>query len=468
MRWVRWIGVALAAVYWCFEAAMDTHVFKQGAFIQRLWPFQDMNEIWMRITVVVMFLSFGAYADFLLERLDRVKIRLTRMNDCFLGFGPNPVENINRLTALCGDLLGATSAFYNRLEHGKLLSWGHWNPPQGMPFEGEATGHVCHDVIRKGSGEVMVLRDLHHTSYATTDPSIQLLGLRTYVGKAVSVGGVAVGSLCTLYNVDFEPSEDDRKLLGIIASAIGVEEVRRRAQSALRDSEEQLRHLSAELLNTQEVERKRLAARLHDSVGQSLSALKFSIEESLDQLDGEVEEKKIRPLRNAVSLIKEVVNEIRGIQRDLRPPMLDDLGIIATLKSFAKRFQDVYESIELETRFSIKEEDVPRNLKIVIYRIIQEAMNNVARHSKAKSAHIELSKTADSLRLVVWDDGEGFDAEQALAAHYKKGLGLSSMKERAELSKGVFRIKSRRKEGTRIEVAWPLGAEIFTGSANPS
>jgi signal transduction histidine kinase len=309
---------------------------------------------------------------------------------------------------------------------------------------------------------------LLHTPYAATDPSIQILGLRTYVGKAVSVGGTAVGSLCTLFKDDFNPGEDDRRLLGIIASAIGVEEVRRRAQAALRDSEEQLRYLSSELLNTQEVEKKRLAAKLHDAVGQSLSALKFSIEESLDVLGGDVDEEKIKPLRNAVPLIKEVVNEIRGIQRDLRPPMLDDLGILATVKSFAKRFMDVYQSIRLETHIAVQEDEFPKPLKVVIYRIIQEAMNNVARHSKAESAHIELSKTADALQLVIWDDGQGFDAEQAFTAHFRKGLGLSSMKERAELSGGAFRIEAHRGEGTKIKVSWPLEAKVFTGPTNLS
>lgn len=155
---------------------------------------------------------------------------LAKINETFLAFGPNPVENINRLTALCGDLLGADYALYNRLEEGVLRACSQWRVPEGFVQKGNAEGHVCYEVIKRQAAGVVVVGNLPDTEYVGTDKSISAYGLRTYLGCAVKFGGTYVGSLCALYKYDFEPADDDKKIMEIIASAIGVEEERRSAE----------------------------------------------------------------------------------------------------------------------------------------------------------------------------------------------------------------------------------------------
>ena len=155
---------------------------------------------------------------------------LAKINETFLAFGPNPVENINRLTALCGELLNADCALYNRLEDGMLCSCGQWKVPDGFNPKDNAKGHICYDVIMKGEGGVNVVRNLPESKYAKSDPNVTHYGLRTYLGCPVKFGGNYVGSLCVLYQYDFEPVEDDKKIMEILASAIGVEEERRSAE----------------------------------------------------------------------------------------------------------------------------------------------------------------------------------------------------------------------------------------------
>ncbi len=155
---------------------------------------------------------------------------LARINEIFLAFGPDPVENINRLTALCGELLSADCALYNRLEAGMLCTCGKWKVPEGFNSKDDAVGHICHDVIMKGEGGVTVVRNLPESKYAKSDPSVINYGLRTYLVCPVKFGGNYVGSLCVLYQYDFEPVEDDKKIMEILASAIGVEEERRSAE----------------------------------------------------------------------------------------------------------------------------------------------------------------------------------------------------------------------------------------------
>jgi PAS domain S-box-containing protein len=175
--------------------------------------------------------------------------RMEKLNRCFLSFKADPDENINRIVALCGELLGATCALYNRLNEGMLCSVGRWNtPPDYNPVD-KPKGHICYDVIQQDADDITVIRNLRETSYARTDPNVARYKLQTYVGKAVRFDESYVGSICLVYQRDFSPSEEDRKIIGLLASAIGVEEKRRQALLQMRDSEEKFRVISASAMD---------------------------------------------------------------------------------------------------------------------------------------------------------------------------------------------------------------------------
>jgi len=166
---------------------------------------------------------------------------LAKLNDCFINFTPDSIENINRLTALCGELLGATCALYNRLDNGQLQAWGQWQTPEEFNPVDDPEGHIGYDVIQNGSKEVMIVPDLQTTKYARTDPNVESFGLKTYMGKAVKFFDTYIGALCVVFKEDYTPSEADKELMGIVAAAIGVEDERRRTYTALRESEEKYR-----------------------------------------------------------------------------------------------------------------------------------------------------------------------------------------------------------------------------------
>lgn len=173
----------------------------------------------------------------------KTEMRLSMLNECLLSFGPDPDVNINRLVAICGAQLDATCALYNRLEGDTLYALGQWNTPPDFEPRDKPEGHICFDVIKQGGQDVCVIRDLPTTPYAQTDPNVVRYGLKTYIGKAVSFGGVFVGSLCVVYQIDPLPVEDDLKFLQIVASAIGVEENRKRTINALLESENRYKRL---------------------------------------------------------------------------------------------------------------------------------------------------------------------------------------------------------------------------------
>jgi PAS domain S-box-containing protein len=169
--------------------------------------------------------------------------RLSMLNECLLSFGPDPDVNINRLVALCGAQLDATCALYNRLEGDTLYARGQWNTPPDFEPRDKPEGHICFDVIKQGGQDVCVIRDLPATPYAQTDPNVIRYGLKTYIGKAVSFGGIFVGSLCVVYQIDPLLVEDELKFLQIVASAIGVEENRKRTINDLLESENRYKRL---------------------------------------------------------------------------------------------------------------------------------------------------------------------------------------------------------------------------------
>lgn len=230
---------------------------------------------------------------------------------------------------------------------------------------------------------------------------------------------------------------------------------KREMEEALKRSERSLRFLSSRLLSAEENERKRISREIHDGIGQSLSAVKFSVENSLNQLGETVPEPIVKPLKDAVSLTRDVIEEVRRIVMDLRPSTLDDLGIIPTISWFCRNFQKIYSEIRIETLIHIEEKDVPEILKTVIFRVFQEAANNIIKHSEANTIRFYLKRTDDKIEMTVEDNGIGFDVEGVLSKEdSEKGYGLASMQERIELSGGNFLIESSKGMGTSIRVMW--------------
>ena len=249
----------------------------------------------------------------------------------------------------------------------------------------------------------------------------------------------------------------DVQFIESITPLIGEAIKRFHLEEKLRESENRLRTLSSQLLAVQEAERKRISREIHDSIGQSLTAIKFRVENTIEQMAKSGVENMAKPLETLIPIVQEAVEEARRIQMDLRPSILDDLGILATTRWFCREFQTTFPSIHIETQIDIQEDEVPHSLKTVLFRIMQEALNNVAKHGRATLIRLTLWKIDEKIELVVQDNGQGFDLTEVLAMDSsRRGLGLSSMRERAELSGGSFAIESTIGKGTTIKASWSL------------
>jgi signal transduction histidine kinase len=227
---------------------------------------------------------------------------------------------------------------------------------------------------------------------------------------------------------------------------------------ALRESREELRRLSGLLVSVQEDERRRIALDLHDGLGQSVSLIKLAIEKSAGLLAAGATDEAGESLRRLIPQVEEALVEVRRVSTELRPSMLDDLGILPTLSWFFREFEAVCGGIVVERTFNVAEHDVPAPLHITLYRILQEAVHNIVKHAGADRVRVRLARVDDALQLVIEDNGRGFDPDSVRWVHGQtRGLGLLSMKERASFSGGTYHMVSAPGKGTCITVSWPSG-----------
>lgn len=211
---------------------------------------------------------------------------------------------------------------------------------------------------------------------------------------------------------------------------------------------QELAALSAKLISAQEEERRRIAHRLHDELGQTLTAAKMDLE----LLAREAKEGLQPRLRENARLLGEALAQARELSHSLRPPLLEELGLGPPLRALGERFA---EAGEFEVKLELEEPGRLRpELEGLIYRAAQEALTNAAKHSQARRVVLRLGRAKGQLRLEVEDNGRGFDPQVVLRS--RGGLGLQGMRERAILAGGSLRIESKAGRGTRVTLELPL------------
>jgi len=214
--------------------------------------------------------------------------------------------------------------------------------------------------------------------------------------------------------------------------------------------------LSAELLSVVENERKRIATELHDDIGQILTGIKMRIESAITSFSKGNLATGQKSLAEVVPIIREALDEVRRISLDLRPPMIDDLGIVATIGWFCREFPSRQRGLRVELDLRVEERDIPASFKIVIYRILQEAMNNVIQHAGAQVARVRLLRSAGNIEFIVEDNGCGFDlAQTRRRGPGRRGLGLTHMRERAEAVSGRLSLETIKGAGTIVRAVFP-------------
>ncbi|MBP9560336.1 MAG: PAS domain S-box protein [Syntrophorhabdaceae bacterium] len=242
--------------------------------------------------------------------------------------------------------------------------------------------------------------------------------------------------------------------------------MRKKAQRELLEQQEQLRALSTRLVELEETERKRISQELHDSVGQNLTALSINLNIIASQLQDNAQDTILSRLKDSLKILEQTTEKIRDVMSDLRPSVLDDYGLLAGLRWYGRLFSS-RTGIDVWIHGDDPTERPSLSIENALFRISQEALTNIAKHSGATEVNIHLHKKNRILQLSIEDNGIGFDMDDV--TYYNKGIredrnisekrikwGLTTMRERTISIRGSIHIESQKGKGTKVIVSVPL------------
>jgi PAS domain S-box-containing protein len=280
--------------------------------------------------------------------------------------------------------------------------------------------------------------------------------IRNHESIRKAKSGRIIPSLLTAF-----PLTDESGKVAFVATICKDISARKEMEARLNETQRHLKALSRKSLEALEADRRSVARELHDSIGGSLAAIKFGLEEVAgpavqDPVCGSA------LLGTLIGHLADTIKETKRISANLRPLTIDDLGLLATIEWYTRQFGQRYEDIRLVRQIEVEEHEIPEDYKIVVYRIMQEALTNAAKHSKADTIHIRLKKDAGHLELEVEDNGCGFTLRKAFeSGDCLSGYGLRGMQERVEICGGSISIRSRPGEGTQIKAHLPVSEILF-------
>ncbi len=310
----------------------------------------------------------------------------------------------------------------------------------GIPLGRGFSGSIAQN------GEPAILPDLS-ASDGLLNPMLRSRAQALW-GVPLKTGSEVIGVLIIGFAKPYQWLPTERELLRAIAdrSALAIE--RARITDALREREARIAELSAHLLRVQEEERKRISRELHDETGQALMVIRLY----LGMLESSAGARARSKIRETLGVVDRTIDGIRRIIGRFSPLVLQELGLIAAIRKEAK---DLARNAGIKARVTVAD-DVGRlapECEAAIYRVVQEALHNVAKHAQAKSVNIQMGREPDRVRLFIEDDGQGMAKTAGFSG---RRFGLAGMRERIGMLGGTLKVSSAKGKGTRIEVVVPV------------
>lgn len=344
---------------------------------------------------------------------------------------------------------------------GVILDVGQQVAGAGLQRVAERRGVGVHERLHPGchDRDCPLRRSMHHAlAHAPVSGTLEWEVQDNHSGRTLRLCAKRTFATtpgdATLVMLTVSDITDGRQLTGTLretnrelADLLNQKTVEREAQVSRLDRK--LRLLSAELIMAQEAERRRIADDLHDSLGQCLSMAKLTLETAIDRTAGHEARTDVT---RAFGQVQAAIAEVRSIVRNLRPSMLEEFGLDTTLELLCNEFGLSRPGLTVRHHVSGELGELPMLVCVSIVRILQESLNNAAKHSEARHIEVTAEFTPQQVRLRVRDDGVGF-APRLMRG--KRGLGLSTMRERAERTGGTCKLVSRPGKGTTITATWP-------------
>lgn len=266
---------------------------------------------------------------------------------------------------------------------------------------------------------------------------------------------------CLIYSgVDITERKKAEEILSDYRKELEMEVKKKTAKIAeqyqmLQQLNTDIKRMSRHTIRAMENDRRALSKEVHDSIGGSLAAIKMLLEARLQHADQNLPD-DLPSLEKIIDYLSETIRESKRISYQMRSMALDDFGLAAAVAELIRKFREFYPHIEVEHQIQLLSQDITDEVQTVLYRVIQEALNNIGKHSKADYARIALNESRDRIRLQVVDNGIGFDFSRTFNSNQPlQGYGMLSMKERVEICNGMLQVQSGTGGGTSLTVRIP-------------
>ena len=415
------IGVLLSLLFWFLEALLHVLVFNDVSLSEQVFK-PPFHEVWMRLAVMSMFISFGIYANWMLEARRRAEEAVKLVNSELTQIFETAADGM-RVVNKDFTVLRANETFC-------ILA--------GLPKDA-VIGRKCHEVFR---GPHCDTPRCSLTQVLNQEDRVE------YDSEKLRKDGTEVP--CIVTATPFR--RPDGEIVGIVEDFKDISE-RRRWERELMESRERLQELACHLQDVREEQRSRIAREIHDELGQALTALKMDVH-WLGRSLPEDAPKLLDKIRAMSDLISGTVQSVRRICSELRPGILDDFGLVAAIEwqaeEFAKRT-----GIPCEIGAAPAEIVLNQDLSIAVFRIFQEALTNIVRHAAASRVDVRLKDEEDHFEMNVCDNGTGMQTEPIERG---KSFGLIGIRERVRDFGGEFSVSESPAGGTCVNIRVPIGA----------
>jgi len=412
------MGIFLGVVFWLLESIMHVYVFHRLDFMHSVFS-PELHEAWMRLIIVGLFISFGIYAQWLMTARRRAEAALRLAN-----------AELTQIFETSADGMRVVDRDFNVLRANETFC-----ALAGMRKE-NVVGKKCYEVFRG---------PLCHTAGCPLTRILKGEGRVECDSEKVRNGGPKIP--CIVTATPFQGPSGE--LIGIVEDFKDISE-RKRTEEELRQSRRRMRELASYLESAREKERTRIARQIHDELGQALTALKMELHWCIQRLPKN-DQVLIKKAKTLSELIDTNVHLVQRISSELRPGVLDHLGLSAAIEWQAGQFQD---RTGLECHIVSEPEDIvlDQTRSTAIFRIFQEALTNIARHSTATKVEVILKRQPTEIVLEVFDNGKGITEEEISDP---KSFGLMGIRERVHSLGGVLRIDGIPNKGTTVSVQIP-------------
>lgn len=453
-------GSGIAVIYWILDAFASMVLCSGGNFWMQLFR-PESHELWHRLlNLSLIFLLFISFRQFL-NRHTRVENEFKRRNKelAALNTIAATVSQSLDLNQILNDALNQVqqlgivgsqvqSIVFLLNDDDKLVPTAYRGAPANHPCLahpprlGEC---LCGQAAQ--SGEIRLSE--HCRLFERPLPRHNVPDKKD-ICLPLNAHGKTLGALNVRLPVTQGITDNDIQLLTAIADQISVAIENARLFEAVNQQRTQLRHLTARLAETEEAERHRISRELHDRVGQNLTALGLNLNVARSLINGNSPNGVHARLDESIMLVEETAVRIRNLMAELRPPILDDFGLVAALRWYGQQFSERF-TIAVVLDGDGFSNDLSPAVETALFRITQEALNNVVKHAQAQQVTITLTDEGAGARLVVADDGVGLGVN-GNGRSTKHGWGQLIMSERAEAVGGHCRIESPSGQGTQVTV----------------